>query len=75
MQETITKIVVLGAGTMGSGIAQWFCQSGAQVQLTDVNHEALVKSYDGILASWNKLKEKGKFTQQQIESFVHECKV
>ena len=69
MFHQIEKVVVLGAGTMGKGIAQWFCQNGIKVQLTDVNHQALIESYNSILASWDKLQAKGKFDQFQIETF------
>lgn len=69
MNHPITKVIVLGAGTMGKGIAQWFCQSGVSVQLTDVNHNALIESYKSIVASWDQLEKKGKFTKNEIEDF------
>ncbi|WP_255376060.1 3-hydroxyacyl-CoA dehydrogenase NAD-binding domain-containing protein, partial [Oleiphilus sp. HI0080] len=35
------KVVVIGAGTMGAGIAQTFAVSGLQVVLKDVAQEAV----------------------------------
>ena len=54
-----SKIGVLGAGTMGAGIAQVAAQSGHEVVLVDVNAEQLMKakaSIDKVLA---RLVEKG----------------
>jgi 3-hydroxybutyryl-CoA dehydrogenase len=65
----LSKVAVIGAGTMGNGIAQWFTQCGAQVELTDVNSEALKKAQDKTFASWDKLAAKGKFTTDQTEQF------
>lgn len=69
MNSTINNIVVLGAGTMGRGIAQWFAQQGVQVQLTDINHNFLVESIQKLNQSWDKLSQKGKFTAQEVENF------
>lgn len=64
-----SKIVVLGAGTMGAGIAQWFAQNGAKVQLTDIDHHFLDKSIEKIYQSWDKLQEKGKFKHEDVTQF------
>ena len=37
------RVAVVGAGTMGNGIAQTFATFGSQVQLVDVNPEGLKK--------------------------------
>ena len=42
------KILVVGAGFMGSGIAQVCAQAGFTVYLMDVNNEALDKALTGI---------------------------
>ena len=38
------NITVIGAGTMGNGIAHVFAQSGFQVVLTDISASALEKA-------------------------------
>jgi len=43
MLERFEKIAVIGAGTMGNGIAHAFAQSGYQVNLIDISEEALQK--------------------------------
>jgi len=42
------NIAVIGAGTMGNGIAHTFAQSGFKVQLIDVNESALKKGIETI---------------------------
>jgi 3-hydroxyacyl-CoA dehydrogenase / enoyl-CoA hydratase / 3-hydroxybutyryl-CoA epimerase len=39
--KKISKVLVIGAGTMGAGIAQWLAARGLRVVLRDVNPEAL----------------------------------
>lgn len=64
------QIGVIGAGTMGAGIAQVAAQAGHKVVLTDTNHEQLLKAEKQINSSLNKLVEKGKIT----EPFAQEVK-
>ena len=48
---TIHRIAVIGAGTMGHGIAQVFAQAGLQVALTDSNAKVLGKAVKRIQAN------------------------
>jgi 3-hydroxybutyryl-CoA dehydrogenase len=61
------KVAVIGAGTMGLGIAQVSAQFGFETLLFDVNETALAKAKDTVLASWAKLLEKGKLTEDQVQ--------
>jgi 3-hydroxybutyryl-CoA dehydrogenase len=56
---TIKTVGVVGAGTMGSGIAQAFAQSGFAVRLVDVAPPMLVRARDSIARSLGKFVEKG----------------
>lgn len=58
----INKILVIGAGQMGSGIAQVCAQSGFQVVLHDMNEDALTKGINGIEKLLNKDMQKGRMT-------------
>jgi 3-hydroxybutyryl-CoA dehydrogenase len=58
----ISNIVVIGSGTMGSGIAQWFAQQNCIVELVDNNEAQLQKALKDIHTSWDKLAEKGKLS-------------
>ena len=46
--EEIKKVAIIGAGLMGSGIAQVFAQSGYQVTLIDISQEQFEKSKQDI---------------------------
>ncbi|MBM3268493.1 MAG: 3-hydroxybutyryl-CoA dehydrogenase [Candidatus Sericytochromatia bacterium] len=59
---TLTKIVVLGAGQMGSGIAQVFAQGGCEATVYDVVAPQLEKSRQGIEKLLAKAVEKGKLS-------------
>jgi 3-hydroxybutyryl-CoA dehydrogenase len=54
------KVAVIGAGTMGHGIAQVFAQGGNPVVLSDVDGGALERARAQIDRSLGKLAEKGK---------------
>ena len=64
----ITNVAVIGAGTMGNGIAQVAATSGYEVSCMDVQSAALEKAKTGIAKSTAKLLEKGILTQEQKES-------
>jgi 3-hydroxybutyryl-CoA dehydrogenase len=65
---TIKHIFVVGAGTMGNGIAQVAATSGYQVTCMDVMPAALEKAKATIAKSTTKLLEKGTLTQEQKNS-------
>ena len=61
----INHIFVIGAGTMGNGIAQVAATSGYQVTCMDVQPAALEKARETIAKSTARLLEKGLLTQEQ----------
>ena len=65
---TIKHIFVIGAGTMGNGIAQVAATSGYEVSCMDVMPAALEKARTAIGKSIAKLREKGILTEQQKAS-------
>jgi 3-hydroxybutyryl-CoA dehydrogenase len=60
--KDIQRIGVIGAGTMGAGIAQVFAQSGYDVRLVDEAAPALDRARGTIEKSLGKLAEKGKLS-------------
>jgi 3-hydroxybutyryl-CoA dehydrogenase len=64
----IEHIVVVGAGTMGNGIAQTAAVSGYQVSLTDVVPEALERAKATIAKSVARLSEKGSISEAQKDA-------
>ncbi|WP_030688920.1 3-hydroxyacyl-CoA dehydrogenase family protein [Streptomyces globisporus] len=62
------KLAVIGAGLMGSGIAQVSAQAGWDVVLRDVTDAALTRGTDGIKASYDKFVAKGKLAAEDAEA-------
>jgi 3-hydroxybutyryl-CoA dehydrogenase len=57
------EVTVVGAGTMGNGIAQTFAAAGTKVNLVDVNPDALAKGLATIEKSLGRFVTKEKLTQ------------
>ncbi|MBV6409619.1 MAG: 3-hydroxybutyryl-CoA dehydrogenase [Burkholderiales bacterium] len=58
-------IGVVGAGTMGNGIAQAFAQAGFEVVMSDVAQAALDRAMKTIAGSYDRLIKKEKMTAEQ----------
>lgn len=59
------KVTVIGAGTMGNGIAHVFAQSGFAVTLVDVNDAALQRGLGTIGKNLDRQVAKGTLSEQQ----------
>jgi 3-hydroxybutyryl-CoA dehydrogenase len=62
------KLAVVGAGLMGSGIAQVSALAGYEVILRDVTDEALERGTDGIRSSYEKFVAKKRMTAADAEA-------
>ena len=62
------KVGVVGAGTMGSGIAQIAAQAGCEVVLVDSSEDALQRSQEKLGKVFARLVEKGRVTSSESES-------
>ncbi len=58
------NVAVIGAGTMGNGIAHTFAQNDFRVQLIDVSQQALDKGMSTIEANLDRMLAKGHITQE-----------
>ena len=66
------KVGVIGAGTMGSGIAQAFAQTeGYEVILCDINEEFAANGKNKISKGFAKRVEKGKMTQEDADKILN----
>ncbi len=65
------NISVIGAGTMGNGIAHVFAQNGYQVNLIDVSQEALEKAVKTISRNLDRMVAKEKITELQKENTLN----
>ena len=66
---TIRRVAVIGAGTMGSGIAQVCAQTGWETRLFDAFPESLERGMRNIEEFWEGGISKGKTTPQQKEEW------
>jgi 3-hydroxybutyryl-CoA dehydrogenase len=59
------NVAVIGAGTMGNGIAHTFAQSGFKVQLIDINEKLLNKGIKTITKNLERMVDKGTITESK----------
>jgi 3-hydroxybutyryl-CoA dehydrogenase len=62
------RVGVVGAGTMGNGIAQVFAQHGSSVTLIDVDEKALERGLANIRSSLDKFASKGVMTKPDADA-------
>ena len=66
----IQTVAVLGAGNMGSGIAQAFAQAGFRVVMRDVKPEFVEKGRARIEGPLRKRVEQGKATASEVDGIM-----
>ena len=66
----IKKVVVIGAGTMGGGIAQLCAQQGIDVILADVTKDLADKAVSRVSGGLGKRVEKGKITAEEKDGIL-----
>ena len=64
----MATVGIMGAGTMGAGIAQIAAQAGWNVRLLDVSEEVVRKALSGIGKNYERLVEKGRLTAAQCDA-------
>ena len=63
-------ITVIGAGTMGNGIAHTFAQNGFTVKLIDVSEKALDKGMNTIATNLDRMLSKGTISQEDVAKTI-----
>lgn len=66
----MTKVCVIGAGTMGAGIAQAFASQGFDVILRDIDSEAVDRGITTIQKNLSRLVEKNRLTQEDSYAII-----
>ena len=61
-------ITVIGAGTMGNGIAHIFAQKGFNVRLVDISHKSLEKALETIKKNLDRMLQKEKITESIMQN-------
>ncbi len=67
---SIEKILIIGAGQMGGGIAQVAAQNGYKIMVFDVVQSQIEKLEKSMQKAYQKLVEKGKATQEQTDTWL-----
>ena len=66
-KRDVKSVAILGAGTMGGGIAMNFLNAGIPVTLLEMNQEALDRGIGVIRKNYDNTASKGKLTQEQVQ--------
>ena len=70
----VKKVCVLGAGLMGSGIAQVFAEAGYEVSMRDIEDRFVQGGLNIIKKNYERAIGKGKMTKEQADSFLSRVK-
>lgn len=66
----IKKPFVVGSGIMGSGVGQLCAQQGYEVTVVDISEEIIERARGKVRAGLSRRVEKGKITQEEMESVL-----
>ncbi len=66
----INKVAVIGAGTMGGGIAMNFIGAGVPVTILEMNQEGLDRGLSIIRKNYEVMVKKGRMTEEQLEQLM-----
>lgn len=72
---SIHTVAVLGAGTMGAGIATALLNAGLSVQLLETSQAALERGYATIKRNLERSQQKGKLTQSDVQKQLQALKL
>ncbi|MFZ5944535.1 MAG: 3-hydroxyacyl-CoA dehydrogenase family protein [Bacillota bacterium] len=64
------KVLIIGGGQMGSGIAHVMAQAGIQIEIRDVSLEVVNKGIAGIGKNMDRMIKKGKATEEQKQEIL-----
>lgn len=66
--KEIKHMAVLGAGTMGGGIAQLAADKGVHVRMKDISNDALKKGFEAAADIWNKKVKRRRMTEKDMQA-------
>jgi 3-hydroxyacyl-CoA dehydrogenase len=69
--DNVSKIGVIGAGTMGAGIAQVAAQGGIEVLLYDIHDQIIAKAQEKIRYFIGRLATKGRISEQDAQAAIN----
>ena len=68
--KSIATVGIIGAGTMGGGIAMCFAEAGIKVTLVDMTDEAVSQGLEKITKNWAISVKKGRLTASQTDAMM-----
>jgi 3-hydroxybutyryl-CoA dehydrogenase len=72
--ENIKAVTVVGAGTMGNGIAHVFAQHGYAVTMNDINQNAIERGLNAVRGNLDRQLKKGVITEEQKSQIINRIK-
>ncbi|MFM2272048.1 MAG: hypothetical protein RL702_1113 [Pseudomonadota bacterium] len=69
-QRTVAKVGIIGAGTMGGGIAMNFLSAGIPVRIVETAADALERGVRVIRGNYERSVKSGRFTQDRVEAMM-----
>lgn len=67
-QREIKTVGIIGAGTMGGGIAMNFATAGYDVKIVETTQEALDRGLKVVRGNYQRSSDKGRFPQEEVEA-------
>ena len=67
-QRQIKTVGIIGAGTMGGGIAMNFATAGYDVKIVETTQEALDRGLAVVRGNYQRSADKGRFPQEEVEA-------
>ncbi len=64
----IKKVGIIGAGTMGGGIAMNFATAGIPVTIVETREDALTRGLDVVRNNYKRSADRGRFTQEEVDT-------
>ena len=66
----VSSVAVIGAGTMGGGIAMCFANAGIPVTIVEMQQENLERGLGVVRRNYETSVKRGRFSQEQADSFL-----
>ena len=66
----VSKVAVIGAGTMGGGIAMCFANAGIPVTIVEMQQENLERGLGVVRRNYETSVKRGRFSQEQADGFL-----
>ena len=68
--KNIAKVAVIGAGTMGGGIAMNFASQGIPVRMVDIDTAAIERGLSVVRGNYARAVKKGRMSEEQLEKLM-----